>query len=53
MSHPRQHTNFRRVNNSVGLNADGMSRHDLLDLADHLRQERLFVEHEKNQVNIV
>ena len=52
MSHQRHHTNGRRLHNSTGLHVDDVNRHDLLDLAEHLRQERLFVQHEKNQVNI-
>ena len=50
MSHQRHHTNGRRLHNSTGLHVDDVNRHDLLDLAEHLRQERLFVQHEKNQV---
>ena len=50
MSHPRQHTNSRRANAAVGISAERVSRQDLLDLAEHLRQEKLFVQHEKNQV---
>ena len=50
MSHPRQHTHSRRVNAAVGLGTEGVNRQDLLDLAEHLRQEKLFVQHEKNQV---
>ena len=50
MSHQRQNTHSRRINSCVGPVND-MNRQDLLDLAEHLRQERLFVQHEKNQVH--
>lgn len=50
MSHPRQHTHSRRSNVTAGLTTEGVKRKDLLDLAEHLRQEKLFVQHEKNQV---
>ena len=53
MSHPRQHTHSRRSNGPVGLANEGVKRQDLLDLAEHLRQEKLFVQHEKNQVSLV
>ena len=53
MSHPRQHTHSRRSNGPVGLANEGVKRQDLLDLAEHLRQEKLFVQHEKNQVRLV
>ena len=50
MSHPRQHTHSRRFNVTAGLTTEGVKRQDLLELAEHLRQEKLFVQHEKNQV---
>ena len=50
MSHQRQHTHNRRGNTGIGLNGVDTTRQDLLDLAEHLRQERLYVQHEKNQV---
>jgi hypothetical protein len=52
MSHQRQHTHSRRVDSSAG-QVNDVNRQDLLDLAEHLRQERLFVQHEKNQVRPV
>ena len=51
MSHQRQHTHSRRVDGCVG-QVNDVSRQDLLDLAGHLHQERLFVQHEKNQVHL-
>lgn len=40
----------RRFSGSRG--SSGL-RHELLDLANHLRQERLFVQSEKVQVNML
>ena len=49
MSHQRQHTYSRRVDSSTG-QVNDVNRQDLLNLAENLRQERLFIQHERNQV---
>ena len=52
MSHQRQHTYSRRVDSSTA-QVNDVNRQDLLNLAENLRQERLFVQHERNQVSFI
>ena len=51
MSHQRQHLHHRSGTLSMSLDGIGSTRQDLLDLAEHLRQEKLYVQHEKNEVS--
>ena len=51
MSHQRQHLHHRSGTLSMSLDGVDSTRQDLLDLAEHLRQEKLYVQHEKNEVS--
>ena len=45
-----QHNRRGNTGIGLGLTENGTTRQDLLNLAERLREEKLYVEHEKNQV---